>query len=142
MQVVNLGLIGRMPAGDEIINHSGLQWPRAEQRNQRDEIVKTIRLHALDQITHAAGFELKDSRCLRAAQQFECLLILVRNVVDIEVRNLCRRINNPFGPIDDCQRLEAEEVKLDETNRLNIVFVELSDDLRATIFAIERRKIG
>ncbi len=45
------------------------------------------------------------------------------------------------GPIDDRQRLQAEKVELDQADRLDVVFVELSHRVGATLLAVERREI-
>ena len=75
MQIINVRLIDGVPVPDEVVDHAGLQWSGSKQCDQCNEITETVRTQTLDQITHATRFELKDSRCLRTAQQVESLLV-------------------------------------------------------------------
>ena len=54
VQVVDVRLVGVVLAGQEVVDHARLQRARAEQRNQGDEVVELVRLHALDEVAHAA----------------------------------------------------------------------------------------
>ncbi len=68
MQVVDIILVDCMPVRDEVIDHARLQRARPEQRDKCDEVIEAIRSHALYEVAHTAGFELKHCGRLRTAQ--------------------------------------------------------------------------
>ena len=63
---------------DEVVDHAGLQRPRAEQRDQRDDVFEVVRLQAVDQVFHAARFELEHRAGVRRLQQLESIRIVER----------------------------------------------------------------
>jgi hypothetical protein len=106
------------------------------------EIAELVGPQALDEIAHTARLELEHRGSLRALQQPERLGIVHRHAADVERFVRVGRIDDAFRPIDDRERLQAEEVELDEANRFDIVLVELRDQAAAAVFTIERREIG
>ncbi len=142
VQVVDFRLVGRMLARDEIVDHARLQGTRTEQGHQRDKIAELVGPQSLDEVTHAARLELEHGRSLSALQQPECLGVIHRHATDVEQCVRVGRVDDAFRPIDDRERLQSEEVELDQADRLDIVLVELRDQAAAAVFAVERRKIG
>ncbi len=63
---------------DEVIDHARLQRAGPEQRHQRDDVLETVRLQPLDQVLHAARFQLEDGGGLAALEQLEGLRIVHR----------------------------------------------------------------
>ncbi len=105
---------------------------------------KRVRLQALDQVLHAAGFELEDGRRLAALQQRVRRRVVHRQRGHVERRLAGRRapgVDRAHGPVDDRERAQAEEVELDEARGFDVVLVELRDDAGAALFAIERREV-
>ena len=142
MQVVDLGLVGRMLASDEIVDHARLQRTRPEQGHECDEIAELVGPQALDEVAHATRLELEHRGSLRALQQPECLRIVHRHATDVERCVRVGRIDDAFRPVDYRERLQSEEVELDQADRLDIILVELRDQATAAVFTIKRRKIG
>ena len=71
---------------DEVIHHARLQGARAEQGHQRDHVFEAVGLQALDEILHAAGFELEHRRGLESAKQGERLLVVDGDGGDVDRR--------------------------------------------------------
>ncbi len=69
VQVVDAAANAAVLAVDEVVDHARLQRTRPEQRDQRDDVLERVRLQALDQVFHAARFELEHGRRLAALQQ-------------------------------------------------------------------------
>ena len=68
MQILDLRL--PMLAGDEIVDHSGLERTGSEQGNQSDDVVEAIRLQAPDEVFHPARFELEYRGRRAASNEF------------------------------------------------------------------------
>jgi len=66
----------------------------------------------------------------------------LRNSIDVEMCIHMRCVDNALCPIDDRQGPETEKIKLDQAYRFNVILVELRDDLRAAVFAIQRSEVG
>ncbi len=140
MEVVDLGLVARVLALYEVVDHAGLQGSGAKQCDQGNEVVELIRFQPFDQVTHAARFELEHRSRRRALQQAKGPGVFERNAADIDELGACGLVDDPHGPVDDRQCLQAEEIELDETYSLDVVLVELRDDVRSAFFAIKRCK--
>ena len=124
---------------DEILDHTRLQRPRPEQRYQRDDIVEAIGHQALDQILHAAGFQLKHRRGLTLLQQFIDRFIIQWQGIDIDFRLPITGlgVDHLNRPIDDGQRTQAEEIKLHQADGLHIILVELGHQSMAGFIAVQ-----
>ncbi len=135
-------------AVDEVVHHARLQGPRAEQRHQRDDVFKTVGLQAGNEVLHAARFELEHRGGFRRLEVIEALFVFQRNELDLRAvfRVLTahpHRVTDVVQcPVDDRQGAQAKEVELDQTDRLNIVFIELGDDTAAAFFAVQRGEVG
>ena len=130
-----------MLAGNKVVDHPRLERTGTEQGNQRDQIVKMIRLHAFDEITHAARLELEHCPRLACPQQFERFRILHRDFSDFDVGVGVARICDLHRPIDNRQCLESEEIEFDQTGRFDIILVELRYRIRAAFLAVQWRKV-
>src|SRR5690606_33438057 len=98
-----------------------------EERDQRDQVLETVGLQALDQIPHAAGLELKYRGRLAAVQELVGLPVVDRYRGEIERRLAARRprgVDRRERLVDDRQRLQPQEVELHEADRLEVVLVE------------------
>ena len=56
-----LGFLFAMLDVDVVVDHAGLERARPEEGDQRDDVFKTVGTEPLDQILHAAGFQLENS---------------------------------------------------------------------------------
>ena len=57
MEILDFGL--PMLAGDEVVDHSGLQRAGSEQGDESDDVVEAVGLQAPDEVLHPARFELE-----------------------------------------------------------------------------------
>ena len=129
-------------ARDELVGH--LHRPRPKQRHDGREVVEPIGLQALDQIAHAERFQLEHRRRAALPEQLVGFRVVHGNGVDVERRLAAPgalAIDRRDGLVDDRQRLQAEEVELDEADRLEIVLVELRQQ-RAVGIGVERHVLG
>ena len=138
---LGIGVGDRLPpvlAIDEVVHHARLQRPGAEQRHQGDDVLETVGAQALDQILHAAGFQLEHRGRFRRLQQFETGLVRQRNLGDIQRRLalcLAHRVDHLHRPVDDGQGAQAEKVELDQPGVLHIALVVLGDQAAAGFVA-------
>ena len=144
MQVVDRAGRAAVLAGDEVVHHAGLQRPRPEQGDQRDDVVEAVGLELAHEIRDAARLQLEDRGRAAGLQELEGLRVVERQARKVN-RRLARgeafRIDEPHRPVDDGERAKAEEVELDEPDLLDVVLVELGDDARAARFAVERGEV-
>ena len=129
---------------DEIIHHARLQWTGPEQCHQRDNILKTVRFHPLDQIFHSPGFKLKHrSRFCTPHQSIGCRVIQ-RNCVNSngEFTDLCQTLIDHFdGPVNNGQCSQTEKVKFHQPRFLYIILVKLGYQPLTVFIAIQWREI-
>jgi len=71
-------------AVDEVFHHARLQRPRAVQRDQRHDVLEGGRLQALDQILHAARFQLEHGGGVVGLEQSESRAVVEGDGLDIE----------------------------------------------------------
>ena len=93
-----------MFAVDEVIHHARLQRARTEQGHQGDHIVQGVGQQPLDQLLHAAGFELEHRRGFCPLEHLEGFAVVQGNGVDIERSLACcvtHLIHHLKCPIDD-----------------------------------------
>ena len=118
---------------------------RTEQRDERDDVLEAVGLGVFQHRLHAARFELEHRDGLRALEQRIHARVVERQLRDVERRFAVLRaacVDRLHRPVDDRQRAQAEEVELDEADRLDVVLVELRDDAVAAAFGVERREIA
>ncbi|MNQ31510.1 hypothetical protein D3C85_448860 [compost metagenome] len=132
-------------AVDEVVDHARLQRTGTEQRHQGDEVFQAVRLELLDQLLHAARFELEHRGGLGLLQQRVGRLVVQRDEVDVQRLQALLRlfaVDRLQRPLDDGQGAQAEEVELDQAGRLDVVLVELGHQAAALVVAGDRRKVG
>jgi len=138
------GLRATVLARDEIVDHARLQRAGAEQRDQRDDVLEGVGLQLLDQVAHAARFELEDRGGLAALEQRVGRRIVGRQRGDVDgclAEFRAARVDRLDRPVDDRQRAQAEEVELDQPDRFDVVLVELRDQAFAAGFREHRRVV-
>ena len=135
-------------AVDEVIHHARLQRPRAEQCHQGDQVFQAVRLELLDQLLHAARFQLEYRGGLGFLQQLVGWLVVQRNEVDVDQLGIAGALGALFAmdgfqcPLDDGQGTQAKEVELHQAGRLHVILVELGDQAATLLVAGNRRKVG
>ena len=135
-----------MLARDEIVDHARLQRTRSEQRDQRDDVFECVRLQFLDR-----------DRCMPRDSSWKIAAVLAA----LEQRVRCRVVGRQRGDVERLKSRTArrlliaftaqsmivsvrrpEEIELDETDRFDVVLVELRDESFAAPFGEERREIA
>ncbi|CRQ25772.1 hypothetical protein PAERUG_E16_London_17_VIM_2_04_14_00132 [Pseudomonas aeruginosa] len=143
---VRIGQLGAtVLAVDEVVHHARLQRTRAEQRHQCDEVFQAVRLELLDQLLHAARFELEHRSGLGLLQQRIGRLVVQRDEVDVHRLQALLgllAVDDLHRPLDDGQGPQAEEVELHQAGRLHVVLVELGHQAAAFLVAGDRREVG
>ena len=140
VQVTHRGLA--VFAVDVVADHARFQRSGPEQRDQRDDVLERVRLQLADQVLHAARLELEHRGGVAGAQQLEGVRVVERYGLDVQRRfalTLAAAVDALYGPVDQCQRAQAEEVELDQADGLDVVLVEMGDQAAATGLAIQRR---
>ena len=120
-----------------------LHRPGPEHRVQRDQVLEAVRLGVLQHAAHAGAFELEHR--LGAAFGEEPVDLRV-----VERQGLVREVALPgmagddevLGELEDRQRRQAEEVELDQADRLDVVLVELAHRAGAARLHVERAEVG
>ncbi len=124
-----------MLARDEVRDQVHRPW--AVERDQRDDILEAIGPRAADKVAHAARFQLEHCGGVPGGEQ-----LIGRGIVEGHTGE--RKVGMPhgahgaLGQIEDRERGEAEEVELDESDRLDVVLVELRDHMLRAFGRIER----
>ena len=146
VQVVDGAAGAAVLAVDEVLHHARLQRARAEQRHQRDDVLEAVRLQPLDQVLHAARFELEHGGGLAALQQ------RVGLPGPPSAARTCRAPARPASARPALMVFTAQSMmvsvrrprksNLTRPGGLDVVLVELRDDGRAALFAVERGEVG
>ena len=126
---------------DKVINHARLQRTRSEQRHQCDDIFKTVGLKTLDQVLHAARFELEYGSGLCRLEQAVNGLVVERYGVNVEptLTFACAGLINHFDrPIDDGEGTQTKEVEFDQARIFDIVLIVLRDQPATAFITIKR----
>ena len=123
-----------------IVDHTALERTRPEQRQQGDDIFKTVRFHLLEQIAHTGTFQLKHSARTGIAEKREGFCIIFWNRIDIQLRSH-RGLNEIESIVNNRQSTQAEEIHLQQAQLFDIVHRKLSDNFVVASF-IKRQEFG
>ena len=112
----------------------------AIERHQRDDVLDAVRPHADQRLAHAGTFHLEHADRLAARQHLVGLLVVERQRCELDLdAALGDEIDRD---LEHRQRLQAEEVELDQTGLLHPFHVELGDrHVRARI-AVHRHQLA
>ena len=91
--------------------------------NERDQVFEAVGTHLAHRIAHARTFQLEHAHRIALPQHMECCLVVERDLVGVEIRDVLA--DEPLRLVDDCERLQAEEVEFHQPGLLNIFHVEL-----------------
>ena len=134
-----------MLAGDEVVDHSGLERTGPEQGNEGDDVVEAIREQAPDQVLHPTRFELEHGRRCAGSDEPVGVGIVGRQTLEVQ-RGLsvdpAPLVDRGQRPVDDGERAKPEKVELHQADRLDVVLVELGDRAGRTGLAVEGGEFG
>ena len=142
---VRIGDIGPpVLAVDEVVHHAGLERPGAEQGDQGRDVLEAVGLELLDQLLHAARFELEDGGGLATLEEGEGLGVGRVDPFDVDRRGARAQVgvDGLERPVDDGEGAQAQKVELDQAGGLDVVLVELGHQVVATRLAVQRREVG
>ncbi len=109
-------------------------------RDQRDDVFETVRPHVDQRAPHALAFNLEHADHFAARQHGVTWRIVDRQRTKIEFD--IALLQQLHGNIEHGQRLQAEEVELDQAGRLHPFHVELGDRHVGFRIAIERHQLA
>ena len=115
---------------------------RPVERDQRDDVLEPGRRRLLQQIAHAARFKLEHGGRIAGAEDVVGRLVVERQRVQRQRKRWIEPANVAHRPVEDRQRREPEEVELDESDRLDIVLVELRDEAVRAGLRVERAEVS
>ena len=98
----------------------------------RNEVGELGRLHEPQRLSHPRRLELEDARCLSPREHLVRLRIVERDPRDVEITDELDRL------VDHVEVAEAEEVHLQEPERLDVLHLELRHELLVGPFLLER----
>ncbi len=106
---------------------------------KRRDVLDGTDLELAAQIAHAAGFQLEHAQRVRLVQQVVGLRVVERQVVDGHL-DAVRPLHHLAGVADDRQRLQAEEIHLQQAEVADRAHRVLRDD-GAVLVLLERQQI-
>ena len=113
-------------APDVRILHPRSRGPRPDERHRLDHIVHPARLHLEQEMTHARRLDLEATKRSPLPERARCVRILLGRIGRIDVEPLFAQ--EAHAIVERAERPVAEEVHLDEPDRLDAILVELRDD--------------
>ena len=113
-----------VPPPDERRDHVGLQRPRAEERDGRDDVLEVALLQPRGQVALPRALELEQPDGARRADELVHLGVVARELPGADAL-AGARLDAAHRLGDGRVHLEREDVHLDEAQRLDVVLVEL-----------------
>ena len=104
-----------------------LHRPRAVQRNRGDDVLEVARAHALQKRPHARGFQLEHAVGVALGDHGVHTRIVEGDVLGLDLYALAL-LHQRLGVHDDVQRAQAQEVHLQQAQRLHVAHGELGGD--------------
>ena len=112
-----------------------LHRPRPVERDERDQILEDGRLHLPQRLAHARRLELEDADRLAAGEHRVGLLVVERDRRDVDAADQLDRL------VDHVEVAQAEEVHLQQAERLDVVHRELGHDLLVGALLLQRDRV-
>ena len=110
---------------------------RAEERDERDQVLELGRLHLAQRLAHPRRLELEDAGRVAAAEHLVGLRVVERQVDEVEVAP-----DQGDRLVDHVEVPQAEEVHLEQAERLDVLHRELGDELLVGALLLERHVLG
>jgi hypothetical protein len=123
----------------EVVDQTAADRPRAVQRVERDQVLEALGLEPPQDVAHPARFELEDARRARPGEELVHQGVVERQVIEVGPRPALL-LDRRRRVVDQRERLEPEEVHLQEADRFDVVLRELGRDFLVRA-AIERREL-
>ena len=120
-------LLAAVAPADERPDHLGLQRPRPEQRDGGDDVVEVALAQPRGEVALARAFELEHADGARLADQLVDRRVVARQLPGRDAL-AGTRLDEPHRLGDGAVHAQAEDVHLDQAQRLDVVLVELRDD--------------
>ncbi len=120
-------LLAAVAAADERPDHLGLQRAGPKQRDRGDHVVEVALAQPRGEVALARAFELEQADGARLADQLVDGGVVARQLPGRDVL-AGAGLDEPHGFGDGAVHAQAEDVHLDEAERLDVVLVELGDD--------------
>ncbi len=125
-------LLPRLPLG---VVRDVLHRPRPVERDERDQVLEDRRLHLAERLAHARGLELEDAHRLAAREHRVGLLVVERDRRHVDAADQLDRL------VDHVEVAQAEEVHLQQAERLDRVHRELGHDLLVGALLLQRDRV-
>ena len=103
---------------------------------------KRVGWRLLEQVAHAARFELEHRGRVGPAEDVVGRLVVERQRLERDRRLRIELAHVAQRPVEDRQRRQAEEVELDQADRLDVVLVELRHRRLRARLHVQRAEIG
>ena len=113
---------------------------RAVERHHGDDVLEAVGLQPLQALAHARAFELEHARRIGLGQQLVALRVIERQRLQVDL-DAAPALDELQRFLQHGQRLQAEEVELDEARRLDQLPVVLRDRKVGLRIAIERHQL-
>jgi len=130
---------------DEVLVHPRAHGAGTVERHGGDDVLELVGLQPAEEALHPVGLELKDALGLAGGQQLEGGRVVHGKEREIEglsfAHEVGTRADEAHGDLQDGQRLEAEEIELDEAGRLDVAHVVLRDQRAGLLVAEDRHVI-
>ena len=104
--------------------------PRSIQRDQGDNVFKTVGPRLLQHVAHAARFKLEHRRGIGAGKNPVGRDVIERQQFERRVVGRIEALDVTQRPVEDGEGGQAQEVELDQARRFDVVLVELADRRR------------
>ena len=110
-------------------HHAPFEGTRSIEGRSGDDVGELVRLHLGQEVSHSAGFKLKDPFCLAPLQQGKCRLVVQRQFdrIDLDTPVLLHILH---GLVEDREVAQAQEVHLQQARFFNRRTFPLRDDVR------------
>ena len=105
------------------IDRNVLHRTGAIERDNSNDVFKIVGPHLLERVPHARAFELEHAECLATCHQVIGRLVIKALPFGPDIPAI--PANQFQSAVDDGERLQAEEVELNEPRHLGILHVEL-----------------
>ena len=110
-----------------------LQRAGAVERHHGDDVVQVVRAHLHQEAGHPCAFQLEDAGRVPRAEKFERLGVIDRDVVQVQLHAVAL-LDQVAGALHDRQGGQAEEVHLEQPERLDDRHLELGHRLDRRVF--------
>jgi hypothetical protein len=112
------------------------------QRHERDDVLEAGRRRLLHQLAHPARFELEHRSGIGRLEDVVGRAVVERQRLEGDVARGIEPLHVAQRPVEDRERGETQEVELHETDRLDVVLVELRHERVRSGLRVERAEVG